>query len=680
MSNFKKVGNFKRVLYIVVTLLLLLICHPIGYAQKISRTINYSGEHSFIKDGIRKTYALPAEVDPEKHFQLYFNFELRPERVTADLRGVLTLDQDNRTLQIHGTDGNLRSSGGSLLEGVIRIAFEMPIPLFSEEPIPITARVPIPYFPQIDKTWNQSESFSSFLMNDEEPIHLRAGLRDLVRLELTAVDIVEAIIDAVTTGAGVKLPGIAIKAMGKAVEIAVGNAAISYNVGFLSTSTLVGEAVTLNGTRVTREKEEIPAPGLDMSQSIYEVDSIYDGRFTYQLDWVTSSDVWLEFNPLGIPIWSYPKTVIAEFPTPLIPETEYDMEFETHRSYLPLVDSKPSKPLVAIGRIPTQTLTANDSPIGLDVGPYFSSASNNHIYAVQSTPSGIVGQRISGSQLTITPRSEGSTTIVITAYDSKDTNLYAIQTVPVTVQSNRTTTPPPNNQPFIPDLGNRQASRLEQGSTVEDSRVIIQVDNFLNLRSTPRIANNKVGTVRHNAKGTVTDGPISAGGYNWWKVEWDASNTVNWIDRPRNDQAWCVEATNAQVLFRIPPDVEIRDFDVDDNRPKVGERLKLEVEVRNNGPGRSAPTEITLYYSPKRHSSLANFADDQDLQIAGTLRVGSLSEGRRENLSLRVEAPMSPDRYYYGAFLPSIFMTGQIIKVNWMPVNSLIIGRVPKTE
>ena len=133
---------------------------------------------------------------------------------------------------------------------------------------------------------------------------------------------------------------------------------------------------------------------------------------------------------------------------------------------------------------------------------------------------------------------------------------------------------------------------------------------------------------------------------------------MDWIDRPRKDQAWCAELTNGQVLFRIPPDVEIRDFDADTNRLKVGEQFTLEVEVRNNGPGKSAPTEITLYYSPTRHASLADFADDQDLQIAGTVKVDPLSEGRRKNLSLRVEAPMSPDDYYYGAFLPSNIYDG----------------------
>ena len=139
-------------------------------------------------------------------------------------------------------------------------------------------------------------------------------------MEIQAEHIVEAIIRAVTISAGVPLPGIAIDVLGDAFEIALGNAAISYNLGFLSTLTLKGKSIIVNGQVLTSENQTINAPGLDLSQNSDIVNSSYEEQFTYQLDYVVSSDVWLEFNPLGIPVWSYPKTVIAEFPTPIIPK------------------------------------------------------------------------------------------------------------------------------------------------------------------------------------------------------------------------------------------------------------------------------------------------------------------------------------------------------------------------
>ena len=111
-----------------------------------------------------------------------------------------------------------------------------------------------------------------------------------------------------------------------------------------------------------------------------------------------------------------------------------------------------------------------------------------------------------------------------------------------------------------------------------------------------------------------------------------------------------------QILFRRPPDLEIRDFDVSDSTVKPGEEFELEARVRNNGPGESAATEIYFYYSPNRHSNLEELNEENDLREAGKgkLKVPSLREGRSTELSLRVGAPMTPNtRYYYGALLPS---------------------------
>ena len=317
----------------MVTLLLLFVYCSNGYSQQISRTVNYKATDQ-LGNGIHKEYALPSEVDPEKHFQVQFYFHLTPEDITAEVTGTITFDQGNGTLQIRGTDGKLQSEGGISFDGVIKIAFELPpIPFFIDEPIRIRVELPFsisnflseqllnrfPIKVNALKPWNKSESLESFHFTGD-PIEVRGGIRELIRMEIQAEHIVEAIIRAVTISAGVPLPGIAIDVLGDAFEIALGNAAISYNLGFLSTLTLKGKSIIVNGQVLTSENQTINAPGLDLSQNSDIVNSSYEEQFTYQLDYVVSSDVWLEFNPLGIPVWSYPKTVIAEFPTPIIPK------------------------------------------------------------------------------------------------------------------------------------------------------------------------------------------------------------------------------------------------------------------------------------------------------------------------------------------------------------------------
>ena len=71
--------------------------------------------------------------------------------------------------------------------------------------------------------------------------------------------------------------------------------------------------------------------------------------------------------------------------------------------------------------------------------------------------------------------------------------------------------------------------------------------------------------------------------------------------------------------------------------------------------GESAPTEIYFYYATTRHSSLEVLKRDSNLRVAGsgTVEVPSLRKDKTTKVSLRVEAPIDPDTYYYGALLPT---------------------------
>ena len=385
------------------------------------------------------------------------------------------------------------------------------------------------------------------------------------------------------------------------------------------------------------EDQIIKAPGLDLSADTYTVDSSYEEQFTYQLDFVASSDVWLEFNPLGIPVWSYPKTVIAEFPSALIPKQEVNLNFTSSQTTFPLTEALPAASLVAVEAIDHRLLLVDGPSQTVDMAPYFSSQSSL-IYEVSSSPGGVVTESVSGSRVTIAPLQVGNTSVIVTAFDRNDEHLYAIQTIPVLVYTNRATIVRPPSSFTAPETSNFSAQGLAKGVSV-----IVQNTNELgiNIRSNPWVSNNnpdnRIGKVHDGATGTITDGPESNGGFTWWKIDWDLENKVGW-------SAEVVQGS--QLLFPRPPDLEIRDFDVSDDDVKPGEEFRLEAEILNNGPGKSEPTEIYFYYQA---------SDEEDVRVAGKgkVEVPSLRKDERREVFLTVTAPMTPHTDYdYGAILP----------------------------
>ena len=88
---------------------------------------------------------------------------------------------------------------------------------------------------------------------------------------------------------------------------------------------------------------------------------------------------------------------------------------------------------VAVGTIPEQTLTLGGSAITLSISPYFSDPDGDVLrYKAQSNNTRVVGVRLSGTQITIAPRTVGSTSVAVTASDGK---LLVTQRISVQVTS-----------------------------------------------------------------------------------------------------------------------------------------------------------------------------------------------------------------------------------------------------
>ena len=172
----------------------------------------------------------------------------------------------------------------------------------------------------------------------------------------------------------------------------------------------------------------------------------------------------------------------------------------------------------------------------------------------------------------------------------------------------------------------------------------------VNIRSATQVVDwSHLGKVYDGATGVIRQGPHTAGGFRWWKVESDPSAKVAWNGgfAPLDNQAWSVESTNHGThLVHRPPDLEVRSFEVSDNTVTPGEEFTLEAEIRNNGPGNSPATKIYFY-----HSSIGSFSADDDLRIVGTTEVPVLSPRKSRTLRATMKAPLTPDRYYYGVFI-----------------------------
>ena len=311
-----------------------------------------------------------------------------------------------------------------------------------------------------------------------------------------------------------------------------------------------------------------------------------------------------------------------------------------------VTEQAPYEPPEAVGSIDPHILTLGSGATTEDVEQNFN-CSNPLIFNAASNPSGIVTTSVSDSIITITPISAGITTVVVTARDTVNTALTAIQTISVSVrQTSAIIVHPPNNDPpfNVPVGSNPRAEGLRNG-------VVVYCDNLapgnnLNVRNGAGTNYADIGDVTNGDYGEIIDGPRSAGGYTWWEIEWTSKNLEGWsIEEDLN---------GFQLLFRRPPDLAIYALGVSDRAVSIGEEIELEVDIRNNGPGESAATDVYFYYhSGRRNYNLEQLGKEKDLRGAWKLSVPSLWESGREELTLTVDAPTTPDDYYYGAFLPS---------------------------
>ena len=126
-------------------------------------------------------------------------------------------------------------------------------------------------------------------------------------------------------------------------------------------------------------------------------------------------------------------------------------------------------PTAVAGGIPAQTLSIGDQR-NVGLGPYFTpgehgSSDLTYTSSVDSTPTGAVTARVSGSDLIIDAHMAGSATITVTATDGEGET--AMQAVMVTVEEDEIVEPPAENM----------APRMKAGMMLDDLRIQLVADS-----------------------------------------------------------------------------------------------------------------------------------------------------------------------------------------------------------
>ncbi len=314
------IPRFQHIAYIVLISSLLFGHTPAGNSQE-KIPVTYRAEFKPFGGGFTWSQAIPPDGGA---LGLELALVLSSGTVTAEVAGEILLYKGSRTVRIQGSDGHLSSDGGIVLKGDIVMDFIIPLPeaFFEEDDEPhIKSRVPIPGL-NIDKGWNESVQFDSFLLSGDS-VKLDIGIPELVTLELSAVKIIPVVAATILSGGTATA---AAKIFAESLSDYL-DAGIRLNGGMVSELTLAGKAVTVNGTPVTREGVPIHAPGLDPTVETYQLESGYDEDFTYTLDFVASGSAYARVAVLfGIEIWSYDNR-FAEERVSIIPASSFDLNF-----------------------------------------------------------------------------------------------------------------------------------------------------------------------------------------------------------------------------------------------------------------------------------------------------------------------------------------------------------------
>ena len=331
-----------------------------------------------------------------------------------------------------------------------------------------------------------------------------------------------------------------------------------------------------------------------------------------------------------------------------------------------------------------QTLTAGESALRVDVTPYFSDPDGDTLgYSVVSSDAAVVSASISGSIVVLSPVRAGAAVATVTATDSG--GLSARQPIVVTVRPgdipvggaapdlvvespevSRGTVTPEASFTLSATVRNQGADRSES-TTLRYYRssdpAISTGDTEVGTDFVSRLAGGASGleSVRLTAPGSpgthyygACVEPVSG--------ESDTGNN-------------CSAGVPLTVTSAPVPDLVVESPEVSSSAVVPEASFTLSATVRNQGVGRSASTTLRYYRSSDSTISTGDTEVDTD-------SVSGLSGGGSGSESVRLTAPASPGKYYYGACVEPVSgesdtgnncSAGVLLTVTSAPVPDLVV-------
>ena len=242
----------------------------------------------------------------------------------------------------------------------------------------------------------------------------------------------------------------------------------------------------------------------------------------------------------------------------------------------------------------------------VDMVPYFSDPDGDTLaYAVVSSDVGIVSASVSGSIVALDPVGAGVALATVTATDSG--GLSATQPIAITVR-------PGETSGSLPACRVGLVLRIGESCSVEIPN-ISGGDNRFHVTS----------------DGRGCYGIICAG---------DAMNLSGFRASRQSDSAWRIDALPHDG--GAAPDLVVESPEVSSSAVVPAASFTLSATVRNQGAGQSASTTLRYYRSSDATISTG------DTEV-GTDSVSGLSGGGSGLESVRLTAPASSGKYYYGA-------------------------------
>ena len=422
---------------------------------------------------------------------------------------------------------------------------------------------------------------------------------------------------------------------------------------------------------------------------------------TYTAEPSNSAVVTTQLVGSELTLWSWSVGITAVTVTATNPNALSAQQTFTVTVTEALVQQKPE----TVGTISEQNLILEGPARPIDVGPYFSSP-NKLIYAAASDPPGIVTERVSGSQVTLTPVQKGSTSVTVTARDSRNRDLSATQTIPVTVRLNSVTIvrpPAPPEDSYVPVEGNvivrppsPEAPDLiifESSITVDKTTVkpgeTFQIDarvwnkgRAVSSATTLRYFLSADGTISSEEDTEVDStrvNQLSGRGATSSRRRVDVSRTLTAPDTPGiHYYGLCIDAVagesntsnNCSETIRITvetpptdpaasedptliprpedPDLVIRAARVEKSTIKLGGGFRLHITLENRGM-RPAPATTLRYY----RSLDATISREEDTEVRA-VPINQIGAGRQEITWALLPSPTSLGVYYYGACIDEV--------------------------